>query len=799
MPPFTNSCKLCKQNQKKEPFDWQQRTTTKIKIKKKLWQKIAIFSVFFFFSLSNQQVPMSFFGLDTVVSKDTKPEEYDFSETYDDLATKLVEDNDDLNDETFGDFSVAKDFDFAGQTARVADTLDEEQYVFARSHKVPPPTSYGNQIPSGPGGATGSNPISRNFQPIPSLWGSSDQQQQQQQQQPQPQQQQQPQQDQKPKMLSLEEIEAQMMAKNQSPMYNQFGYPQQQQQFPGNYPPPNQFTIPPQGFPQDPALISAGPMHQQFPPNQQFMNQFPPHFQQLPGQNQNILFQQQQQPQQPQDQQQSQSQDAPYKLANERANPVPSLTEVIHEDLAQNNADNDRLLKKSRKIAQIVKYNNLMSSWDKNFITRIQLQQMITDDPYNEDFYYQVHTAIQARNNPQQPLNSFARTYLFQRGQRNGMFRKYDNPLQRMQQQVQQAIANAKEHPKKEQITLEGALGKISLGSGKRPRQTLTLKKLEGDSKESGTTVRAYDLRSLLKLIETIYATLLEIESLERSRPQPPAEGQSDEGAFDEWQTKLTTQVDKLWDELQVVTNNDPDSNEVHPFIAILSHDKGKKLIPRIFRHISQKQHLTILTRVIAHIDTLDVVKGGAYVDGQDLKPRTKESIELFSQTVLPPLVHLISESPFDVVIGLLDILINSNNAVLVGSTKVGLAFLTVLISRAELISQQDEVSQEELENWQNTFNNLFVKLQGHLSGIFPPRNVDDSYVWHFLASLALAAKLEHQRVIVDEVRERIFGTMAEAKALPYELGLQKISNLNLFLNVMGLNATTTEIGELNP
>lgn len=716
-----------------------------------------------------------------------------------------MEANDDLNDETFGDFSVAKDFDFAGQTARVADTLDEEQYVFARSNK--PSTSYATQGSPNPS----TLPI-RNLQPIPSLWGAADQTERLSTQHSSSS-------DNKPKMLSLEELEAQMMAKTQQlpqqpVMFNQFGY---HQQFPASnmqYPNVNQFNVP-QGFAQDPAILNSSAIHPQ-----QFMQQMP--LQQLPGQN--PIFQQQQmlqsqphiqqqlqaqaqqssQPGHPQPQQQPQDA-APYKLVPERANPVPSLTEVIHEDLAQNSAEHERLLRKSRKIAQIVKYNNLMSSWDKNFITKIQLQQMVTEDPYNEDFYYQVHSAIQARNNPQQPLNSFARTYLFQRGQRNGRFRKHDNPLQRMQQQVQQAIANAKEHPKKEQITLEGALGKISLGSGKRPRQALTLNKLDSSdekgAKEPRISVRAYDLRSLLRLIETIYGTLLEIESLERSRPQSSPEGQppaSDE-AMEEWQGKLKEQVDKLWEELQVVAASDPNSNEVHPFIAILSHDKGKKLVPRIFRHISQKQHLTILTRVIAHIDTLDVVKGGAYVDGQDLKPKMKESIDLFSQTVLPPLVHLISESSFDVVIGLLDILLNSSNAVLVGSTKIGLAFLTVLISRAELISQQDEVAPEELENWQNTFNNLFVKLQGHLSGIFPPRNVDDSYVWHFLASLALAAKLEHQRVIVDEVRERIFGTMAEAKALPLELGAQKISNLNLFLNVMGLNATTTEIGELNP
>jgi DNA topoisomerase 2-associated protein PAT1 len=147
--------------------------------------------------------------------------------------------------------------------------------------------------------------------------------------------------------------------------------------------------------------------------------------------------------------------------------------------------------------------------------------------------------------------------------------------------------------------------------------------------------------------------------------------------------------------------------------------------------------------------------------------------------------------------VGLLEIVLNSKDIVHVAKTKIGLAILTVLISRAELLNQEDNVDSQDQQNWQHTFNTLFSRLQGHLSSLFPPRLVDNSYVWHFLASLALAAKLEHQRVIVDEVRDRIFGTMAEAKTLPPELSSQKIANLNLFLNVMGLNATPTDITEL--
>lgn len=716
---------------------------------------------------------MSFFGLKTVTADNSGEQTLDFEDTYDDgLGNALEEANDDMNDETFGgDMTVAKDFDFAGQTAQVADTIDEEHFTFARTAKPVQSTA----TPPVPGDVP-------SLQPIASLWGSSaattpspgpgPSQQQPQVEQQQPQQ---------PRVLSLEEVEAQMMARAK----------QQQQQPFGSYPPP---PPPPPGFPMPP----PPPGFPMPPPDPAILNSqmgFPPSGGYPVPQQQQQQQPQVQQPPQPQTQQPStvEEQQRPYSIAKQGSeqSAVPSLGEVMNEDIAKSQAENERLLQKSRKNAQIVRYNGLMSQWDKNFIMRIQLQQLVTEDPYNEDFYYQVHSAIQARNNPQQPLNALAKTYLFQRGQRNGGRFRRDNPLQRMQQQVQQAVASAREHPKKEQIAPEGALGKISMGSGMRPRKKLnvTKKTPEESLVDSGVTSEIYDPKTGLKTIEDVYSILLQVESDERSRPQS-----NEDGRLEEWEAKIQAQVDQLWEKLQVTAP--VDKNNAHPFILMLTHDKGKKLVPRVFRHIDQKQRLTILTRIMAHLDALDVVKNGVYVDGQDLKPRDRESIELFSQTVLPPLVRLISESSYDVVVGLFEILLKSSQIVHVACTKVGLAFLTVLISRAELIKQNEDAADRD-DNWQNTFNNLFNSIHGHLSSMFPPRNVDDSYVWHFLASLALAAKLEHQRIMVDEVRDKIFGTMAEAKALPVELGSAKIANLNLFLNVMGLNATTTEIGEL--
>jgi len=51
----------------------------------------------------------------------------------------------------------------------------------------------------------------------------------------------------------------------------------------------------------------------------------------------------------------------------------------------------------------------------------------------------------------------------------------------------------------------------------------------------------------------------------------------------------------KLWNELKVMEPIVSGSTIPHPFIAFLSYAKGKKAIPRIFRHIDQEQRVTIL------------------------------------------------------------------------------------------------------------------------------------------------------------------------------------------------------------
>lgn len=179
--------------------------------------------------------------------------------------------------------------------------------------------------------------------------------------------------------------------------------------------------------------------------------------------------------------------------------------------------------------------------------------------------------------------------------------------------------------------------------------------------------------------------------------------------------------------------------------------------MPRVFLVINGDQRLTILTMIIAHLQQLDVISQGRYLENSpSLPPSVQESIETFLSSVIPPIVPLIETSDIGILIGLMQILLDRNSLPFIAETKIGLAFLTLLLSRSQIIFNS-EVSMDEVEvkEWKSTFDRFFSLMEGHWSNVFPPRGAwgDDVYIWQFLASVAIGANMEQQHVLVAECR----------------------------------------------
>ncbi|KAJ5199679.1 Topoisomerase II-associated protein PAT1 [Penicillium cf. griseofulvum] len=815
---------------------------------------------------------MAFFGFDTTLPRDRdgpgakgffeNPDPFadiaranalgdddviDFEDTYDGLGDQLPDDQDEFNDDTFGgvgpDKPVGRDFDFFGKTAQVSDAIGEEQVRFSLQNpnagRVAPqpaqapvqPTA--TQTTKRSGYEKYSDPgYIPDLQAKSSVWGVS-------QKKPEPT----PAAAPSRKMMSLEEVEAQMRYHGHTTatpaaeaflrsMVDQPQYPPQLQHLqthPDGFPPVHlellqaqmkQGHLPPQ-MPHPPGMpeLYGGPGQMPLPPGgplHMMQNaSLPPQNMPPPGPRHGPPQAQAQRPQQPQQPLPHQQVLPPNRVSNNGMPVITNPQQLMHLTEEQRNAylvEDAKRAKRNHKIFLLSRGNGLMTPQDKNFITRIQLQQLVAaagnvadSDPeavLAEDFYYQVYSQIRGapRQHPHQPLGHFAQTYLLQTGNRlgghrRGNFQSADNHMQRMQQQVQRAVEAAKAKPKNKQLIIEGSLGKISFSNAKAPKPMLNIKRpdsSEGPKPKKQSDLSLSDRKSILTNLEGVYSALMAMEDMERTMPPPPEEGDAEAiQEHMEWRQKLHSLNQKLWRSLKVMEPIVPNSTTPHPFIAFLSYPKGKKAIPRIFRHIDQEQRVTILTMIVVHLDSLDVVRLAQPVPGE-AQPSlgVREAIDLFSLAVMPCLLGYVNEAPFNIIIGLLGLVINQTHVQTVARTKVGLGILTMLLSRAEIVKEAGQASEHDWQQWVEKFNVLFDTLELGLNEIFPGSisSGDDMYVWQFLAAVGIGASPEQQQRLVIAVKDRVMETVGYSKTLPADMGSQRLNNVNLFMRAIGLD-----------
>ncbi|KAK5988101.1 DNA topoisomerase 2-associated protein pat1 [Cladobotryum mycophilum] len=778
-------------------------------------------------------------------------DELNFEDTYDGLGDQLDETDDVFNDDTFGgggdDFStnkVGKDFDFFGQTAKVVDAMEEEHVRFTRQRPtarssaaqsqpmaVPAQAAsyYGESIPKpirtgyekykdseplpdlhvdqsiwgiGPSKIASSAPRPSAMPSMPAMSSSATSR----------------------KIMSLEEVEAAMRAKPSPQLvFSETASYQHSHPSYSNHPSP----MVQHGHAQPVTILQRPPTMQSKPAASSAKIPTPP------GQDQYQHLQHQQVP----PVQPMQILQNPGRLSSEAARlgaashqlsrslgSVPQIPQgQAHPQAANPLSEEEKLAfldqetkraKRNHKIWLLSKDNGVMTPQDKNFITRIQLQQLVSatgnpsepgpDASLFEDFYYQVYSHIRAgqRQNPSQPLSNFAQTYLFQTGGRHGNMRRHGRPaenhIQRMEQQVQRAVEAAKNKPKNPQLVIAGSLGKISFSNAKTPKPLLNIKRAESDAhrpsngKKSPTEASGLNRRAMLKNAEKAYMTLMKLEDHVRLIP-PPLTNQPDEELQEkhrEWAAGLEALNAQLWQELKV---HEPIGATVpHPFIAFLSCAKGKKAIPRIFPHLSFEQRTTILTMIIYHLGQLDVVQE-ATVDNDEttLNARLRENIDLFMSTVMPSLMQYFNDTGLDIVDGVLNLIATNSNFDLIAKTRVGVSILTLILSRAVLLKQTGGGNTEQWDKWDQTYEILFSRLEPLLPYIFPGsiNTGSDVYVWQLLAAIGVSASNDQQTRLVLAIKDRVIGTIALSKTLPAAMAAERLGSVNLFLHSIGLDA----------
>lgn len=532
---------------------------------------------------------------------------FNFEDTYDGLGQQLDESGDAFNDDTFGHGepatreSVGKDFDFAGQTARVRGTLLEDQ----AQHQSSLPTHHTQSQKHAKSGyeAYRQPGYIPKLEADASIWG-------------------------KPaakkaaeqlawqegsaanrKMMSLEEVEAMMRAQAEatpppapqheadrkrqsqglrdmlglggpSPLQQVHQEPTRQSvqilQRPPQQKPAIQQPIPEHNLQASQILqrqhspMSTRPQAQDFhghPPQPSIAHRhhpiqtnapaaLPPHARHAMGHNRGPSYA-----------------GSPITQAQQMMSMTPEEREAYM-------AEEAKRAKRNHKIFLLSKNNGLMTPQDKNFITRIQLQQLLTatggvdnepgsEEQLAEDFYYTVFSQIRGgppRSGPGQPLNHFAQTYLFQTGSRYGFGRTRhhprggDNHVQRMEQQVARAVEAAKARPKNKQLVVEGSLGKIAFSNSMTPRPLLNLKRPDSEHKRTLTRETKFDRKAALRDIEQLYTTLMKLEETSRKQPLSPTEESPAEviERHMQWRSDMQHLSQQLWESLKVMAPVEP-------------------------------------------------------------------------------------------------------------------------------------------------------------------------------------------------------------------------------------------------
>ncbi|KAJ7767435.1 topoisomerase II-associated protein PAT1 [Mycena maculata] len=521
----------------------------------------------------------------------------------------------------------------------------------------------------------------------------------------------------------------------------------------------------------------------------------------------------------------------------------------------------DKRRKKAAKIAHMSRYNDLMTQSDKDFITRIQVSQLVTPDPYADDFYAQVYGAIlrsrMGLQTQDERVLKFGTGGGISLGNTQKAATRRPNAMQRMEQQVERIVSNARRREEEKGLhslhSLQGALGKTSGRSYKAaPRQLLqvddntstsptlahahphiskgeaTGPSNEGAAKEAaklsretlgntGNVVRKDPLtrRQVLTTLEALYDLVLKVEHLRREQPPP-----EEEDAFQRWQREYDDLVEQLWEGLKVMVPLE--TSNPHPFVSLLSPSKGKKLLPRLTRHIGSSRMLTLMTLLVACFTQLDVVKQAPLLDALE---ETAERAEVERQTqaflgsVLQSILPIVANLELHVVTALLGLLIErSQDIAEVAKTKPGLALLTLFLSRVEVIKQAWNNGAEPvdvmtagaaLEQWQAVFDQFFVLLTPHLLSLFPSSRITlqahhptsaalaidiiDQPVWQFLAALALQAVPEQHQVLVTSLRDKVLENVLSANkgwVADEDERRTKLANVNLFLHALGLDSS---------
>jgi hypothetical protein len=204
--------------------------------------------------------------------------------------------------------------------------------------------------------------------------------------------------------------------------------------------------------------------------------------------------------------------------------------------------------------------------------------------------------------------------------------------------------------------------------------------------------------------------------------------------------------------------------------LNLISQTKTKKILGRGIKAIdSAKLSESILARLIEFFEYLDICRQDA----------PEADIELFINSVLAALVPFIAKCPLEGIQSKLSLLAKKSSLPWIVTNKAGVVLSCIILSRVEIL----KAAGEEIPS--GIAEAFFDQIQDRLSDVFANLHGVDSefYGWQFMALLAMNCDADRKRVMVMDLRDRIMVVVQKNDP-------KNVSNLNIFLNVLGLDAS---------
>ncbi|XP_039862561.1 protein PAT1 homolog 2 isoform X3 [Simochromis diagramma] len=319
-------------------------------------------------------------------------------------------------------------------------------------------------------------------------------------------------------------------------------------------------------------------------------------------------------------------------------------------------------------------YCNLMTAKEKEWITRLQMIQLQSENPYLEDYYYQ----------------------------------EYYRRIESKMAEEELGIRSKREPPKLTTpyvkktdsytpvVHIEGSLGQVAVSTCYSPRRAISAvhavqpQGLLEDQKD--TRLQRLDI---LNKIETLFMVLLEVEETERMKT--PLLSEAEERRLVE---KIQRKVEHIYSQLQ---HHNPLESE-GDFIPFLLVSKGKKLVARLLPFLKHDSALKILHVVTTNLPTL------MSRDADETLP-----------VLYPPLRNVIGGLAFSQLIGVLKDLTSLESLTtykcleLACQNKFGLSLLYALLSQGEKLLSSGVPLEPSIGDFE-TWTDIIFQVAGQLS-----------------------------------------------------------------------------------